>query len=141
FDYRLEGTLESGEVKSNSTNWDGRGNLTLKFKPDIRIQITEMYHGPSVTVQGESEGFFMTNAAIRKDFLKNKLSVTLSVRDLFKGGKREMTSSGPHFYSYEKFQREAPVFTLNVSYLINNYKKQRNTDRQDENNGEGEMEF
>ncbi|MBM3437005.1 MAG: TonB-dependent receptor, partial [Bacteroidetes bacterium] len=26
YDYRLEGTLESGEVKSNSTNWDGRGN-------------------------------------------------------------------------------------------------------------------
>lgn len=141
YDYRLEGSLESEDVNRRSTNWDGRGNLTLKLKHDIRIQITEMYHGPSVTAQGESEGFFMTNAAVRKDFFDRKLSVILSVRDLFRGGKREGTSAGEDFYSYEKFRRESPVFMLNLSYIINNYKKQRNNENRMDEGGEGDMDF
>lgn len=142
YDYRLEGTVEDEDVSRHSTNWDGRGNLTLKFKPDIRIQISEMYRGASVTAQGSAKGFWMTNAAARKDFFDRKFSVTLSVRDLFKGGKREGTSGGTNFYSYEKFRREAPVFSLNLSYIINNYKKQRNNEsRPDEGGGEGDMEF
>lgn len=142
YDYRLEGMVENEDVSRHSTVWEGRGNLTLKLKYDIRVQITEMYRGPSVSAQGESEGFFMTNAAVRKDFFNKKLSATLSVRDLFKGGKREMTSTGADFYSYENFRREAPVLSLNLSYLINNYKKQKNSEnKQEEGMSEGEMEF
>lgn len=48
-----------------------------------------------------------------------------------------MTSSGTGFYSYDRFQREAPVFMLNLSYKINNYKQKRNGD---EGGGESEMD-
>ena len=69
--------------------------------------------------------------AVRKDFFERKLSATLSVRDMFKTAKRASTSSGVGFYSYDNFQREAPVFMLNLSYKINNYKQ-----KQEKHNGE-----
>jgi outer membrane receptor protein involved in Fe transport len=140
FDYRLVGNVEGEAVDKSSTNWNGKLNLTLKFKYDIRVQISGIYQGKSVTAQGTQEGFPMLNMALRKDFLEKKLSATLSVRDLLMTGKRESTASGPDFYSYDNFKREAPILTLDLSYTINNYKKQRNG-RSEENNQEMDMEF
>jgi hypothetical protein len=82
----------------------------------------------------------MLNLALRKDFFNKKLSTTLSVRDLLMTAKREMTSSGAGFYSYDYFKREAPILTLDLSYIINNYKKQRNG-REEDSNQQMDMEF
>jgi hypothetical protein len=120
--YRLEGTVTSEDVDTKSDNWDGRLNTTFKLKNDIRLQMMANYRGPSVTAQGKAEGFLMTNFAIRKDFLKKALAVTFSIRDIFKTARHEFTSSGEGFYSYNQFTREAPVFSIDLSYSINNYK-------------------
>ena len=79
----------------------------------------------------------MSNLAIRKDLLQKKLTLTLSGRDLFKTARREGTSSGEGFYSYDRFYRESPVVTLSLSLKINNY----STQKRDRENGEGMMEM
>lgn len=127
FYYRLQGSVEEEDKDEETISWDTRLNTTFKLPADIRLQLTASYRGPTITAQGTQEGFFMTSLAVRKDFLKRKLSATLSGRDLLKTAKRESTSEGEGFYSYDKFAREAPVFNLTLSYKINNYKqKQRN---------------
>lgn len=137
FDYRLEGNVEDEDVSVSSTNWDGRINLTFKMKNDFRAQLTGFYRGPTVTAQGSREGYPMVNAALRKDFFNRKFNATLSVRDMFSTARREMTSSGEGFYAYDNYQREAPIVTLSLSYLINNYKKQM---ERGENRENGEMD-
>jgi len=138
YNYRLDGTIADQNVKQNSTNWSSRLNATFKLPEELRLQATGMYNGPSVTAQGKSEGFMVANFALRKDFFDRKLSATVSVRDLFQTAKRAMTSSGIGFYSFDKFHREAPVFMLNLSYKINNYKQKRNAE--DGGGGEPEMD-
>jgi outer membrane receptor protein involved in Fe transport len=140
FHYQLIGNVEGESVDKSSLNWNGKLNITLKFKYDFRAQISGIYQGRSVTAQGTSEGFPMLNLALRKDFFNKKLSTTLSVRDLLMTAKREMTSSGTGFYSYDYFKREAPILTLDLSYIINNYKKQR-TGREEDSNQQMDMEF
>jgi outer membrane receptor protein involved in Fe transport len=140
FDYRLVGNVEGSDVNKSSTNWDGKVNITMKFKNDFRAQISGIYRGKTVTAQGTQQGFPTLNLALRKDFLDKRLSTTLSVRDLLMTAKRESTSSGTGFYSTDSFKREAPILTLDISYTINNYKKQRNG-RMDEGNQEMDMEF
>jgi hypothetical protein len=81
-----------------------------------------VYNGPSITLQGKRDGFFVTNVALRQDLFKKKLTVTLSARDVFATGKFSFTSEGSSFYTYNKFSREAPVVLLNFTYRINNYK-------------------
>jgi len=120
--YRLEGMVTGEDVDTKSDNWDGRLNTTFKLKNDIRLQLMANYRGPTVTAQGKAEGFLMTNFAIRKDFLKKALAVTFSIRDILKTARHEFTASGEGFYSYTQFSREAPVFSLDLSYSINNYK-------------------
>jgi len=142
FQYKLDGAINDEDVETESLNWNGHINATIKLPKDFRVQLNGMYNGPTVTAQGEMEGFFMTNAAVRKDFFDQKLTATFSVRDIFSTGKHEFTSSGTGFSSYDYFDREAPIVSVNLSWKINNYKKQ-NHKNGDENGGgmDQDMEF
>ena len=137
FDYRLVGDFQEEDISSRSTNWDARMNATFKFKHDFRAQLTGFYRGPSVTAQGTREGYYVANIALRKDFFKRKLNATLSVRDMFKSARREMISSGPGFYSYDNFQHEAQIVSLNISYIINNYKTKKSGEMGEDSGGGG----
>ena len=139
FHYKLQGQVEGTDVSSVSTTWRTNFNTSFKMKWDTRFQIMGVYNGPSVTLQGKREGFFVTNVALRKDMFKKKLTLSLNVRDLFATGKFAFTSEGASFYTYNKFSREAPVVTLNVAYRINNYRQQNshknNTEQGEDSNG------
>jgi len=82
----------------------------------------------------------MTNVAIKQDLAGKNLSATLQIRDLFQTAKHESVSEGRDFYRYSKFTHEAPLFMMNLSYNINNFKPERERDRE-EPEFEGEMEF
>lgn len=139
YQYKLDGKIGDEDISTSSTNFDGRLNATFKFNNSWRIQFTEFYRGASVTAQGTREGFFVSNLAVRKDFFDNKFNATLSIRDIFQSANREMTTEGNSFYSHDYFERESPIITLNLSYIINNYKKQRGGNSTD--NGGEEMDM
>ena len=122
YHYTLQGNVEGKDVSSNSTTWRTNFNTTFKIKGNTRLQFMGIYNGPSITLQGKRDGFFVTNVALRQDLMKKKLTVTLSVRDVFATGKFSFTSEGSNFYTYNKFSREAPIVLLNLTYRINNYK-------------------
>ncbi len=133
YNYRLEGSLEGEDVVSNSVNWSLRTTASFYLKGNFRIQWMGIYRSPTTTLQGTRKGFFYTNLAVRKDFFKRKLNLTLSARDLLGTARYESTASGKGFYSHMTFEREWPIVTLNVSYIINNYrqKRKRNMDSQE----------
>ena len=122
FNYRLTGELDGESIDRSSTNWSGRMNTTLKFTPNSRMQIQGFYRGPSVSAQGESKSFFYSNIAYKQDFLKKKLTATLSLQDPFRMARFERESYGENFYSRFKFEREPRVVMLTLSYKINNFK-------------------
>lgn len=122
YDYKIKGEILGESINRESTNYSGRMNATLKLSPDSRMQLTGFYRGPSVSAQGDQKGMMFTNLSYRQDFMKKKLSATLSVRDLFGTGKFEGTSYGDGFKSSFKMQREPRVVMLTLSYKINNYK-------------------
>ncbi len=132
YNYKLMGDVSGQSVDKESTNYSGRLNGTVKFSSDSRFQLTGFYRGPSVSAQGEMKGMAFANLSYRQDFMKKKLSATLSVRDVFGTMKMEGSSSGDGFKSTFKMQREPRVLMLTLSYKINNYKMDRQapTDQQ-----------
>ena len=137
FNYRVEGVLYGDDFSSKSNNWSSRLNSTFKIKDQTQIQINGMYNGPSVRSQGRTEEYYMVNAAVRQNFMDNKLSLVLQARDVFATAKREYISEGPDFKTYSEFTRRAPMLTFSVSYRFNNYRP----DKRGRTNGEGgEME-
>lgn len=125
YNYRLEGAFDDQTIETTSNNWNSRMSNTFLFGKNSRLQADLMYNSPTVSAQGKREGFMFTNIAYRQDFMKNKLSVTLGIRDVLNTAKFEFTSEGPGFSSYRKFDMKSPVVSLTLSYRINNYKTQR----------------
>ena len=124
--YQLTGEVDGEDVSSVSTSWRTNFNTTFKMKWDTRFQVTAIYNGPSNTLQGKRDGFFVTNIALRKEMLKKQLTMSLNVRDVFATGKFAFTSEGVNFYASNEFRREAPVVTLNLTYRLNNYRQNAN---------------
>jgi outer membrane receptor protein involved in Fe transport len=127
YNYQLFGSVAGDQsVNKQSTNYNSRLNATAKFSSNSRLQLTGFYRGPSVSAQGEQKGTAYANLSYRQDFMKNRLSATLSVKDIFGTMKMEGTSVGDGFKSTFRMQREPHVVMLTLSYKINNYK----TDKQ-----------
>ena len=135
YDYRVEGELDGKDFSENSFNWNTRFNNTLRFGKTTRVQLNGMYNSPTITAQGERDGFLMANVALRQSFYKNKLSATLQVRDVFGTMSHSGTFEGEDFYSYYDFNPNTPIVTLTLTYRINNYKpdrKRRSNDNMDD---------
>jgi outer membrane receptor protein involved in Fe transport len=79
FRYQLNGEVDGERVSSVSNTWRTNFNSSFKLKWDTRFQLTGFYNGPSKTLQGEQDGFFVMNAAVRKEFLKKPYPASTAV--------------------------------------------------------------
>lgn len=148
YDYRIEGEYEYEEngvnqvidFSESSFNWNTRFNNTLRLGKSTRLQLNTMYNSPTATAQGEHDGFFMTNLALRQSFYNNKLSATLQVRDLLGTMGHSSTYEDENFYSYYDFKPNTPLVSLTLSFKLNNYKpdrRKRSDDMDDMGGDEG----
>ena len=119
FNYRIDGEIFDEPFSRESFNWNVRFNNRLKLWEDGQLQFNLSYNSESVSSQSEREGFFYSNMAFRQDFLDKTLSATLQVRDLFGTANYEFVSRGSDFYTYRKYNRDAPEVTLNLRLYIN----------------------
>jgi hypothetical protein len=68
----------------------------------------------------------MINGGVRQDFLKNRLTAALQVRDIFRTMNMSFTSEAENFYMKNERYPMGPIFTISLSYRINNYKQKAN---------------
>jgi hypothetical protein len=136
YQYRVVGDISGRAVDQSSTNWNARLSNTFTITKTTKLQIDGMYNSPTTSAQGKRDGFAFTNVAVRQDFFDNKLNVTLSVRDVLNTAKFGFESSGSNFYSKSKFDLKSPVFSLSLSYKINNYKQKKSANGENGSNGE-----
>jgi len=139
YNYKLKGEVLGKSVDRESTNYSGRMNATVKFSPESRLQLTGFYRGPSVSAQGDQKGMVFTNLSYRQDFMKKKLSATLSMRDVLGTMKMQGTSYGDNFKSTFRMQREPRVLMLTLSYKINNYKMDKQAPTEQPSQGTEDM--
>jgi outer membrane cobalamin receptor len=134
YHYKTEGNFETenafGEsvfqnFSTESFNWSLRNNSTFIFDKRTRLQMNINYQSPTNWAQGERAGFLTTSLALKRDFFNRKLSATFQVRDVLGTFKHETEYLGEKFYNFNKFEMNSPVFRLNLSYKINNYKQKR----------------
>ncbi len=110
----------------NSTILSYNGRLTARFTFwGSDLQLRGNYRGPRASAQGQWDPVGSLDIGWSKDFLKRKLSLTLSVRDLFNSRKRRGTTEFDNFYQYSEFQWRARTARLTASYRINQKQSRR----------------
>ena len=121
--YRLDDLTGEDAKYRSSNNWDARVVTAFKFPTNTAFQINFAYNSPSITAQGRTEGVYFIDLTLRQEFFKRALGVTLKLADVFATNISESWSYGTNFTTYEYRQREPRVFTVTLSYRINNFKK------------------
>lgn len=138
YDYRIKGELYGNSFENSSFNWSTRINNAFRLKDNWRLQLDGAYNSPTITAQGESEGYYTVNCGVRADFMDKKLTAVVQVRDVFATAKYVSVTQDEGFYNYRKRASNAPSVSFTLSYRINNYKENRRRNNRD--NG-GEAEF
>ena len=96
-------------------------NPSISLKSGTTIQLQSFYNAPGVDAVGKMEGYFMLNLALRQEFLKKKLSLSLSASNLFGlTGYHYEDQSSQYLHRFD-YVPEGNTFTLGISYKINNY--------------------
>jgi outer membrane receptor protein involved in Fe transport len=121
FYYHLQGD-DAGLVSSRHAYTASVSfNPSLIFKSGTSLQLQSFYNAPGIDAVGEMEGFFMLNLAVRQEFLKKKLSLSLSASNLFGlTGYHYKDRSSQYLHRFD-YVPEGNTFTLGISYKINNY--------------------
>lgn len=138
--YMLDGEINGERIDKESVNW--RGNLMVRLNPHwfTKIQLDAMYHGPSVTAQGDEKGMLMTKASIRQDLFDRQASLIVQLIDPFRTAKHDNITETQGIYEHSVWKRESAFLTLTFTYKINNYKSYRKRGR-GENDSDHEEDY
>jgi outer membrane receptor protein involved in Fe transport len=125
YDYRLNQTENGEDETKSSTNWMASLELAANLKTGTKIRLNGNYDSPTVTTDGKREGTYYMGFSARQDFLENKLSVTINIRDVLDSRRMKDTSEDYNYYITSKNWRKAPIFNVTLSYKWNNYSRKR----------------
>lgn len=107
--------LEVGLTNSQFT-YNIRVMSFFQIMKQTAFQLTFSYNTPWTFAQGESEPVYFIDAGLKSDFFQNKLSLNLSVSDIFDTRIWQGYSEGINFYSEYNRKRQSQIGTLRLTY-------------------------
>ncbi|GAB4277990.1 MAG: outer membrane beta-barrel family protein [Marinilabiliales bacterium] len=125
YNYNIDGEILETSVNKSINTWGTRANTTFRLRKGTMVQINTYYTAPSITAQGDRDAFVRASLAIKQEFLKRKLTVSLQGRDILGPIKYSFTTYGSNYTVYNEFINKAPSINVSVSYKINNYRQKR----------------
>jgi len=120
---------------SDQFSWSSRVNMNFIPWKDGSFQLIGTYNSPTRSAQEYRKSQYYADASFRQDFMKNKLSVSLRLTDVFNTRTFYETTYGDGFTSESKRYRESRILYAGLQLKINNYNKKIGKDT---NNGDNQ---
>ncbi|NUO01839.1 MAG: TonB-dependent receptor [Saprospiraceae bacterium] len=127
--------------RSDTYAWFTRGTSRFTIFKNTDLQVRFDYRAPEQTTQGLRKAMYSIDLGASRDILKQKGTLTLSVRDLLNSRRMRSISEGDDFYANTDFQWRARQITLTLSYRLNQSKQRGNDKRRDEDGGGENMMY
>ena len=121
--FMVNGDYNDQSFSSDDYSWNTRLNSKMRLPKSTDIQFIFFYRAPQATTQGNRETFYMLNAAISKDVLKGKGTLTFNVRDVLNSMRFRFILDQEDLYSYNDFHRSQRRYTLTFLYRLNQQKR------------------
>lgn len=145
FKFKTEGYFNDVDYGAESTSWFGRFSGKATLPAAIDLQANSFYNGPTQNAQTKDKGIYSLDMALSKELIKNSLTATFNVRDVFNSRKRRSFTTSEDFTSDSWMQWRKRQFTLSVIYKFNQSAdknaKNKNEQRNNMQNGDGNMDF
>ena len=102
--------------KKSIISWSGSGTLNLNITKTLMFQLNSNYLSARLTPQGEFHPRYVINIGARQEFLEGRLSLLLTVSDLFNSLKREIDINTSQLIENSVAARDSRIFYLGFSY-------------------------
>lgn len=123
FDYEFTSTYE-GCTDASNTGYAVSMINNFTLGPTTRMQFDANVVGPTVLTQGREDAYCYFDFAVRQQFLKNKLSVSLVAHDVFRTAKYNNYRVSQMLQSTTRVRPKYPDLMLSVSYTFNTKPKE-----------------
>jgi len=123
---------------SDQFSWGSRVNMNFIPWKDGSFQLIGTYNSPTRSAQEYRKSQYYADVSFRQDFLKNKLSFSLRLTDIFNTRTFYETTYGDGFTSESKRYRESRILYAGLQFKINNFNKKAAKDFSNGNNQESD---
>jgi hypothetical protein len=133
----IEGNSIDGNISTDNYSWTSKLNSTMTLMKNLSIQISGNYRAPIITPQGKMYATYSADIAVKKDFFKDKFSVSIRISDIFNTQKWENEAFGTGFSAYMYNKRQSQAAYLTLSYKINGGLKPKARKKSQDNGSNG----
>lgn len=119
----IDGGNISPDLKSDTYSWFTRLNTKVALSKSFDGQLRMNYQAPRLNPQGKTKSVYYFDLAFSKEVIKEKATLSLSVRDVLNTNRRRNITEGANFYRESDFQWRARQAVLTFSYRLNQDKK------------------
>ena len=102
--------------KKSIVSWSGTWNVDVNPVKNTMFQINSNIRSGRLTPQGKVRPTYGINLGVRQDLFAERISLTLTVSDIFKTQKQDITLDVGGIKQHETFRRNARLAYFGVSY-------------------------
>lgn len=117
FRTRARGSHQGTRYATDTNRFTSRAQLQWTLPEGTRLQMSLRYDGPAKTVQGRRASRSWVNAALARDFLDGRATLSINSQDLFNMRRERFTIVGPT-YSTDQEYWEPSGLRVNFTYRI-----------------------
>lgn len=129
--------FDSYTVHRNDFSYDAKISFSSSFLKRYQAQLMGFYRSKTSTLQGHSNGMLFANASLRADFFDRKLSIHISVQDMFNTQKSKSETNTPSIYSVSESWSNSQYVLMGLTFRIGKIEMEKEQKRGDMNQGGG----
>lgn len=124
YKFKQQGSYEAVVYDVEDETWLSNFRSVVKFPKIISGEFSFKYRGKNQGVQSLTEAQYTANIGLNKDFLNDKMSVTLNVNNLFNSQITKQITSIPLYYLESEYKAQGRYIRLTVIYRFNRKKNE-----------------
>lgn len=122
--FYTKSTGNYNEIDLSVNNFAWTGNIKTTIRPDQKtdIQILLNYNSPTALPQFNLSEIYYADIALKRNFLRDKMAVSLSLTDVFNTRKWIVQSDNSVFKLYNSSKNNTRILWIGITYNINSFK-------------------
>ena len=122
--FRVHSTGRYNEIDLSTNDVAWSANVKSMYKPDAKTEMTLLlnYNSPIALPQFDLSEIYFADFGIKRNFLSNKLAVSLTLTDIFNTRKWMIQSDNTIFKLHNDSKKDSRILWLGLTYNINSFK-------------------
>jgi outer membrane receptor protein involved in Fe transport len=126
FYIKSTGRYNEIDLSTNNLAWAGNIKTIIKPEENTELQILLNYNSPIDLPQFDLSSIYYADVAVKRSFFNNKLSLSMTLNDVFNTRKWYVQSENHVFKLNNSSKNESRIFWFGITYNIDSYKSTEN---------------